>query len=143
MSNIIRPKRSAVPGILPAADPDLEGEIFINVADRKIGVHNEKGNPILLVPILFFADTARYKRHDLVVYQGAIYRALRDIKDPGPFRAVNWTGASGVGTGGTGVGMPIPTRLDEGKALVVNFGGQAEWGYDIKHPHQNIYGGQF
>lgn len=123
MANKIRPKRSSVAGHRPLTDIEREGELYINTADRQIGVHDKKGNPLDLVAVRFFDPGAQYKAGDLVNFNGHIYKALVNMNMPGVFNPVRWVSISGSGStqsGGTGLQGPQGEKGDPGDPTIID-----------------------
>jgi hypothetical protein len=145
--NKIRPKRSRKAGVRPKTDAGNIGEIFTNIPDRQIGVHDEHGNPIDLVAVRQHSAHSTYRVKDLVVYNGHIYKALVNISVPRAFRITQWENISsrGTSTPGTSGGIvPIPVSSDKGKLLGVDkLTGKPAWGAVIDSQDQEINGGSF
>ena len=144
--NKIRPKRSRKAGARPKTNIKNVGELYTNIPDRQIGVHDENGNPIDLVAVRQHSAHSTYRVKDLVVYNGQIYKALVDISVPRAFRITQWQNISGTGStvpGGGNVPVPDP-KTDRGKALSVDrFTGKPVWGSNIDSQDQEIDGGSF
>ena len=142
MSNKIRPRRSAIPFLRPVLDLNRIGEIFTNIADGQIGVHDMQGAPLDLIGVRCFIAGASYKRGDLVTHAGNVYRAVADISRK-PWSSSLWENITASAPGGGASVVPSPRITDRGKTLTVNSVGHPIWGGDLSDAGQHIYGGTF
>lgn len=145
MPNKIRPKRTLDPGKRPITDAGEEGNLYLNVPDRQLGYHDDKGAPVDLIAVRTYYSGTAYKTNDIVAYNGKLYRSLVDqpansLANFNPHRWVEVTGSGGAGTPGN---LPSATAADIGKALVVGPGAQVQWGAAFNFTQQDIYGGIF
>jgi hypothetical protein len=92
MPNQVQTLKSSTPGGRPAGR--LPGELYVNWADKQIGVIDPSNNPMDLVAIRNFSSTANYGTGDHVIYLGILYRALA-ASNPGPFNPANWASLGG------------------------------------------------
>ena len=141
MANKIRPKRSSVAGHRPLSDVSDAGELYINIADKQIGFHDDQGHPVDVVAVRRFDGAADYTAGDLVVHKGKIYKALVNINQPGFFNSARWDDIAK--TPHIASNLPTPGTSDRGKALVVNGVGMPTWGAEVNNAAQVIFGGQF
>jgi hypothetical protein len=65
------------------------GEVYVNWADRQIGVMDAAKNPMDFVPIRFFTETAAYENDEFVVVNDLIYRANGSVP-AGTFNPSQW-----------------------------------------------------
>jgi hypothetical protein len=99
MPNIIQILRNSESGVTPV--DKLEGEPFVNYADKSFGVWDDTG-PVALLAIRFFSPEGLYVVGDLVVQGGKLWRCIGEVTLIGPFVPANWEEIGGVGTGGGG-----------------------------------------
>lgn len=92
-------KRSIVGGALPASNPDDYGVHYVNIADRRVGIHDQNGDPLDLIAVTHFSEQGVYTVSDLVQYGGSIFNCIQD-NGPGAFSPADWRSISTViGTG--------------------------------------------
>jgi hypothetical protein len=82
--------RSTVTGRRPANTRQY-GEIYVNLADKQIGMLDPSATPQDLVGVRFFSTTATYAPGDFVVQAGALYRCIAAVTTPGAFAPASWT----------------------------------------------------
>jgi|SRR5262252_1508512 len=90
--------RSNSPGVRPTGAPVgrpayIQGEPYVNYADRQFGVLDPSAVPFDLIGVTFFSASASYPAGTLVVYQGLPYVALVAVT-PGAFNPAQWLQAT-------------------------------------------------
>lgn len=99
MAAKFKTKRSLDGGAVPAADISEYGVHYVNIADKRVGIHDETGAPIDLVAVTHFSERGVYTISDLVQYGGSIFNCIAD-NGPGVFNSADWRSISAViGTG--------------------------------------------
>lgn len=92
----VRFPRSDVTGVVPLSV--APGSLAINWPDRKIYVGDGAGNPVLFTQWLAEWDvTLGYRKDDLAIRDGEIYRATVDIAPNTPFAIGIWQVVTGSG----------------------------------------------
>lgn len=92
MTSRIQTNRSSVSRNRPPATRD-PGELYVNWADRQIGVMDAASAPMDFVAVRFFATTAEYLVGEMVHHNGDIYRC-EVPNGPGAFDDADWTNIS-------------------------------------------------
>jgi hypothetical protein len=98
MPNNLQLLRSTTPGNRPP-NTRLDGEPYVNFADRQFGVM-QGGAPIDLIGVGMFNPAASYVLNNAVNYQGELYTAKGPVA-PGPWNAAEWNPVAGGGAIGT------------------------------------------
>lgn len=97
MPQIIQILRNSETGVTPV--DKLEGEPFVNFADKSFGVWDDTA-PIALLAIRFFSPEALYEVGNFVVQGGKLWRCIGEVTLIGPFVPANWEEIGGVSGGG-------------------------------------------
>lgn len=99
MTAKFKTKRSLNGGAVPAADVTEYGVHYVNIADKRVGIHDEFGDPIDLVAVTHFSERGVYEVADLIEFSGSIFSAIV-ANGPGVFDPTEWRSISTViGTG--------------------------------------------
>lgn len=92
----VRFPRSNVTGVVPVTV--APGSLAVNWPDRKIYVGDGAGNPVLFAQMLAEWDvTLGYRKDDLAIRDGEIYRANVDVAPNTPFDLTSWQVVTGSG----------------------------------------------
>lgn len=86
--------RYTATGARPGASSLLPGTLYVNFADRVIGMINAGGQPVDLQPIRTFSTTADYAAGAMVVHNAQILRAKAPVT-AGAFDATEWVRIDG------------------------------------------------
>lgn len=139
MTSHVQHRRSLVPGNVPANM--AQGELALNIADRRLFT-SDTGNPLPLIGVRVWADTAKYAINDIVAYQGATWRATV-AHGPAAWNAANWATTADANTqamidasllnyvgkpGGAGNAMTGPLQLAAGSQAAPSLAFSAEPG---------------
>lgn len=83
--------RSSALGQRPAAGTRQPGELYINFADKQLGVIDVAQDPQDLLAVRYFSTDAAYLVGDVVLYavDGQMYQAITP-NGPGPFVPTDW-----------------------------------------------------
>jgi hypothetical protein len=90
MPNVFQILRSAVSKRRPSDASRKAGELFVNFADRTLGVVDEQRKPMDLTAVPFHSPAATYVVGDLVRQGSAIYRCTTAVAVAAPFDPANW-----------------------------------------------------
>jgi hypothetical protein len=85
----IQQQRFTTPGERPAPSLLRPGSLFVNLADRYLGVADAAGDPQPLLGVQVFSPAALYPAGAIVAHEGVLYRALQET-GPGAFSAAHW-----------------------------------------------------
>ena len=96
MANVIRILRSLTDGTRPTAK--TEGELYVNFANKSLGVVDDAAVAQDLVAVRFFSDLSTYAVGDHVVNVDTLYKCSTAVAVPGPFDVTDWEeiGAAGA-----------------------------------------------
>jgi hypothetical protein len=94
VSNKFKVLRSDTKGARPATGQ--AGELYVNFADKQIGVFDTTGNPVDLIPLRTFSAMADYALNDLVQSGDGLWRA-NGVIPAGAWDATKWTRIDGAG----------------------------------------------
>lgn len=89
MVNRVQTLRSAVAGQRPATGSRPPGELYVNWADRQLGVIDAGGAAVDLIAVRYFNAAAAYVAGDLVIFSGQLYKAKAAVT-PGAFVPAAW-----------------------------------------------------
>ena len=95
MTDRIQILRSSVTGVRPGAGTRQPGELFVNFADKQLGVINASQAPLDLVAVPFFSTLADYATDDIVRNGKDLLRA-RGAITAGTFNIAEWESISGL-----------------------------------------------
>jgi hypothetical protein len=95
MPSRVQTLRSSVKGVRPAGGSREAGELYVNFADRQLGMINAAKAPVDLVAVRWFAATSDYAVGDYVVQAGQLYRS-KNIVTAGAFNTADWDALSMV-----------------------------------------------
>lgn len=95
--NVFKILRSVVAGRRPTTDVKQAGSLYVNYADKQLGVLDTAGSPVDLLPITFYSELADYKSGALVVRGAYIFRS-RGVVPAGVWDRSQWINLSGYGT---------------------------------------------
>lgn len=101
MTTRVQTLRSNVTQNRPAVGDRSPGELYVNWADKQLGVIDAAQTPQDLIAVRFFSVNAAYRIGDVVVNEGSIYKAIAQT-GPGAFDPADWEMAQG------GAGEPGP-----------------------------------
>ncbi len=107
----IQTLRSSTKGVRPAAaDTPLEGELYVNYADKQLGVVNVGAatNQDLLA-VRFFSTLADYAIGDYTIQAGQLYRAKAAVTAGAAFDVTKWDAVTPGGSGGAPLDSPVFT----------------------------------
>lgn len=91
MASVMQMLRSVVARSRPTGRK--AGELYINMADRQVGVVDDAANPRDLMAIPFYSDDSNYITGSLVAHDHAIWRAKQDVAG-GTFNPAAWEQAA-------------------------------------------------
>jgi surface protein len=94
VSNKFKVLRSDTKGVRPATGQ--AGELYVNFADKQIGVFDTTGNPVDLIPLRTFSTLTDYALNDMVQSGDGLWRANAVIP-AGAWDATLWTRIDGAG----------------------------------------------
>ena len=86
----VQTNRSASTGVEPAVGTRKVGELYVNLADRQMGVIDATQTPQNLLAVTFFVSTAGYALGSFVVNAGTLY-VSNTLVAPGAFNPAQWT----------------------------------------------------
>ena len=111
LGQTVQSLRSPTPNLMPPAGARSPGELWVNFADKQIGVIDNAQNPQPFVGVRFYSTQTNYAVGDHIVYQGAMYRCVT-ANPPGAFNPAQWTLAGGaVSVGDSPPANPQPGNL--------------------------------
>jgi hypothetical protein len=89
MVSPVQTLRSDISGDRPPAGK-LEGELYVNFADKQIGVVDTAGTPQDLLEIRMFSEEIIYTDDQGVFHLGSLCTPRYDTVGPGPFKIEQW-----------------------------------------------------
>jgi len=93
--NRVQTQRFATAGQRPASATRQPGELYINFADKQLGVIDPTNAAQDLIGVRYFSATSSYGAGDHVLYSGLLYRATAPVS-PGAFNPNQWLQVGGA-----------------------------------------------